>query len=142
MVGQTFVIKPKLVKNRRLDVVNVHRILRNMESKFIGFSISHPRFDSTTGHPHGIGLRVMVPSRAATKCRIVLNHRRAAKLTTPDDQRILKKSLTLEIEDERCRRLVCLSTLIQRVSANIAMRVPTRVVDIDKAHTALHHPSS
>ena len=44
--------------------MNMDRILRDMEAKFIGFAKGDSRFGSSSGHPHGEGLGVMIPSTA------------------------------------------------------------------------------
>ena len=74
MIRQTLVIKSKLMQNRRLDIMNVHRILCDVEPKLVCGSIRHPGFDPAACHPHRECLRVVISSSAATKSRVILNH--------------------------------------------------------------------
>jgi len=57
---QPLVIQAKQVKNRRLQVVNVHRPICDVKSKFIGRAEGNTTLHTTTGHPETKGLRMMI----------------------------------------------------------------------------------
>lgn len=39
-IGQLFVVEPKQVQNGRVQVMHVHRVLRDIEPQLIGLSVS------------------------------------------------------------------------------------------------------
>ena len=57
-------IDPNLMQDGRLQVAYAHWILCNVVPNVIGLAIS-PRFDASSGHPHGKGVGMVVPSDKA-----------------------------------------------------------------------------
>jgi len=51
------------MQNRRLQIVNMHRVLHHMKTQLVGLAQDNARFDSTPGHPHRKGLRMMIAPR-------------------------------------------------------------------------------
>ncbi len=60
--AQATVVKPQAMQDRGLDIVNVHRVLNDVEPKFIGAAERHPGPDSTAGQPHGERLGMVIPA--------------------------------------------------------------------------------
>ena len=85
-VGQSIVLHPKQVKYRRVKIVNMHSILDRMVSNFIRRAINEAGLDAATCHPDRVAIWVMIAPIST------LRDRRPAKLTRPDDQRILQQS--------------------------------------------------
>ena len=59
-VGQFFVIQTKQVKNRRLQVVNVHRAIGDVKAKFISGAEGDTALHTAAGHPKTERLRMMI----------------------------------------------------------------------------------
>ena len=75
------------MQQSRVEVVNMHSILNNIESDFIGFTVYVARFDATAGEPDGEAAVMMVPSVVAG-----LHHWRSSELATPNHQSIFKQA--------------------------------------------------
>ena len=88
-----------------------------------------------------IRLRVMVAAQAAAEGGVRLDHRRAAELAAPDDQRVVEQAALLQVL-RRARRLPGRSrrSCFLRLPATSRVGVPAFVVDVDEAHAALDHP--
>src|SRR5688572_28728215 len=90
--------------------------------------------DSTTGHPDGECIDMMVAAAA-------LPHRRASKLTTPQYERVFQHSALLQILHERGGRLIAeLADLLHPV-VEIAMVVPAAMIQLDESDAALRQTS-
>jgi hypothetical protein len=69
-------------------------------------------------------------------------HRRPAKLTAPNDQRLVKESTLLEVLNQGRCRAVYLATTVNLpesdvVFFDVTVAIPAPVVKLDKAHAAL-----
>ena len=85
LVREVFVVNSKKVKDRRLHVVDVNRVLRNVVAQVVGFADRLTTFDTAAGKPHGEGIRVVIPPAFATQSRIIFDHRRSAEFAAPND---------------------------------------------------------
>ena len=65
---------------------------------------------------------------------IGLDHRRAAELAAPDDQRVVEQPALLQVLDQRRRRLVGRAAVALQVAGDVRVRVPAFVIDVDEAH--------
>ena len=65
-VRQPFVVDTQAMQSRRIEVVDVDRILDDVAAKILAFTIGNPRFDPPAGHPYGeqqqISLQGILPS--------------------------------------------------------------------------------
>ena len=57
---ESFVIKSQQVKHGCMKVIYMNRVLYNVISKLICFSIHNSRFNPATGHPDRVGAWVMI----------------------------------------------------------------------------------
>src|SRR6266849_6470617 len=83
-VRQPGVVEAKQVKNRRVQIVDVHFILHRIEAEFVALAVSDAGLDAAARQPHRKGVGVMIAAIAAT-----LHHRRAAELASPENERVL-----------------------------------------------------
>src|SRR3546814_9686895 len=60
--AQFFMIQAKLVQHGGLKIVHVYRILRDVVSELIRFSIHNSWLNASPCHPHTKAARVVVPS--------------------------------------------------------------------------------
>ena len=60
--GQLLVVDSETMEDGRVEIVNVSRILHDVVTVFVGFSIGHSWLDASSRHPHGKTARVMVSS--------------------------------------------------------------------------------
>lgn len=59
-IGQSIVLHPKQVKNRRVKIVNMHSILDRMVADFIRRAIDEARLDAAPRHPDRVAIWVMI----------------------------------------------------------------------------------
>src|SRR3954470_2231920 len=98
-VGKFGVIEAEAMENGRLEIVDGDFILRDVVPEFIGGAIGDARLDSSAGHPHRKRVRMMIATDKIFVLRAIFVHRGAAKLTTPDNERIIEHSSLLKILD-------------------------------------------
>ena len=67
---------------------------------------------------------------------------RAAKFTTPHDERFLEHVALLQIFDEGPGGLVNVAALVADVPRQVVVLVPTTVEQLDTLHTTFRHPPS
>ena len=105
-MGQPLVVDAELMQDRRLQVMHVDRLIDDMEPKVIGRSIAEAPLHPAAGQPHRVRLRMMIATEASAECGIVLDHRRASELATPDDERLVEQAASLEVRHQRSRCLI------------------------------------
>src|SRR5947209_17985107 len=94
-VRQPLVIQAEQVKNRRLEVVDMHGILGDVEAEIVCRAVDQAGFDAAAGEPDCEGLGVMIAAEAALEDRVVLNHRGAAEFAAPDNKRVIAQAALL-----------------------------------------------
>ena len=93
-------IEPQAMQDRGLQVMHMERILADVEAEVVGLAQRLSRLDAPPGHPHRIGLGMMVAAFAAAQCHRRFNHRRPAKFAPPDDQRFIKQAPAFEVHHQ------------------------------------------
>jgi hypothetical protein len=78
--SQPLVVKSQQVQDRGLQVVDVNRVFADGKTEFVGLSLGDDGLDSTTCHPDGKRIDVMIASGRLA----VLAHGCPAKLAAPD----------------------------------------------------------
>ena len=101
------VLKAQKMQQRGMQIMHMHRIFGDIETKLIRGTQSQARFHAATREPHGECVWVMVASVTAA-----LHHGRTAKLTAPDDDGIFQQAALFQIPDQSRAGLVRLTTLI------------------------------
>ena len=61
---QLFVVDSQLVKNRRMDVVNVDGVAGHAVSKVVALAVGETPLESTARHEDGVRIHVMIASAA------------------------------------------------------------------------------
>lgn len=87
------VVDPKQMQHRRLKVVDVYRVFRHIHRQFVRFAIGEAWLHAATRHPQREGVRMMIVTPFGTIVNIALNERRAAKLASPNHQRVVEQSV-------------------------------------------------
>ena len=90
-VGQLLVIESHLIENGRVQVVDVDTVLDGRAAEHISGAVAVAGFHAATSHPDGEAVVIVV---AAV---FTLGSWCAAKLTTPDNERLIEEATGLEI---------------------------------------------
>jgi hypothetical protein len=99
LVGQALVIDAKKMKERGLEIVDVDGIFHGVESEVIGCAVGDTGLDSTSGHPNGEGVGMMIAAPTRAVVEIPLDKRSSSKLTAPNNQGVVEQTAHLEISD-------------------------------------------
>ena len=78
----------------------MHAIFDGVIPDVVGRAIDEPGLHAPAGHPDRVAVRIVVAAVAS------LRHRRAAKLTGPDNQRVLQQTARLQVLQQSRDRLV------------------------------------
>ena len=138
---QAFMIDPEKVKDRRLDVVDMNRTFDGVESKFIRPSERLTGADSTSRHPHRKGLRMVVTPQLSTQRSARLDHGCSSEFAAPYNQGVFQHATLLEILDQGGTRLIRLFALVLDAVFHVAVVIPARVIELNKANAPLRQPS-
>src|SRR4051812_42456050 len=129
-VGETFVapvveksqfrmVKPHEVKNRCVDVVHVCSALHSLQADFVGAAIYCSRLRPASRKPHAETGRVMIASTTA-----LLAHRRAPKLTTPDNESLVQQTAPLKIGEQSGDGAIGCTAHLFMIGVHIIVSIP------------------
>ena len=116
-----------------MQVMYVNRPIHHTEPELVALANRNARFNTTAGQPHCKGIRVMIASIIAS-----LDHGRATKLATPDDQSVIQQTSLLQILDERGTWLVRVTAILFQILDQITVLVPGLMKQLHVAHTIFH----
>src|ERR1043165_8569874 len=84
-IGQSLVINPEAIKNRRLQIMHMNRVLDNVEGEIIGLAVGDPRLDSTTSQPDGKAFAMVIAAIVVVgEAPLAVNG--TSELASPNDQ--------------------------------------------------------
>ena len=90
-VGQSFMVQPKEMQHRGVQIMDMHPILNCIPSEFVCGSKGHAAANSTASHPHRKSKRMMIPAVFSLGCRS------PSKFSAPDHKRVLQKAASFQI---------------------------------------------
>src|SRR5262249_21116603 len=102
----------------------------------IGGTDHLPALDAAPGQPHREAMWVVVASGRP------LAHRRASKLTAPDNERVAQQSPRLQVFQQAADWPIALATKPAVILLDVRVRIPAvgvAAVDLHEADAALHH---
>ena len=121
--------------------MDVHGILDNVEAQVVGLANNLAAPQAATGHPHAVGVRVVIATGTVGIVRPAkLHHGSPAKLPAPDHERLVQKPALLEVSDEVGVRLIDLLAPLRQVLVQPAVVIPARVHHQHETDSPLDHP--
>ena len=111
-VREPFMLDTHQVKNSCVQVANMNGIDDGVIAIVIRRSVSHATLDPTTSHPNGKGIGVMISAPPRTVVKISLKEGRTAEFASPNYESFVEKPSSLQILNESCRGLICVTALI------------------------------
>ena len=109
-------------------------IFDGVETNFVGRAMDCSCTNSTTRHPHGETVRVMVASIGFTRN---LGDRGTPEFAPPDHQRILKETALLQVLDEGGDGAVDATALPDVLLLDVGVGIPSSVVQLNESDVAL-----
>ena len=137
--SEAFVVDAAKVKDRRLHVVDVDRVLRDVPAVLVGLAVHVTGLDAAAGEPPRVGPAEVVT--AARLLRVTLAERGPAELAAPDHERVFEHAALLEVADERGRGPLGVDALLFELREQVVVLVPTRVHELHEAHPVLEQPA-
>jgi hypothetical protein len=108
------------MQDRGMQIGDMDFVFDDVEAHLVRRADRDAAFDAAAGHPHGEGLRMMIAAHAATKRDAGLDHRRAAKFTAPDDERVSSRP--------RCLRSLTSAALAWSVFLQLLRTLPSTLL--------------
>src|SRR5665213_1781551 len=94
--SEPFMIYAHQIQQGGLEVMHVHRILYNVITEIIGFSIGDPSFHAGAGHPHGETARMVIASIIICS-ELSLGIYGTAEFAAPDHQCVFQHAPSFQI---------------------------------------------
>src|SRR5580698_1726975 len=117
-----------------VQIMNMDFIFNNVKPKLVRFTQHQPRLDASTCHPHRESIRMMIAPIVSA-----LYHRCAPEFPAPDHQSIIQHPSLFQVFNERSRSLIGFVAIDLNVLCEIAVLIPSLVINLNEPNPALHH---
>lgn len=139
-IGQSGVIDPQQVQDRRVEIVNMHWILSDIVAVFIGLADDMSSSNTGSGDQCGKASRVVIPSVVVGR-QSTLRINGPAELASPDDEGIVEQASFFEVFDQGSGGLIGVAALeFDRVGQS-SMMVPAHVKKLNESDIAFSESS-
>ncbi len=118
----------------------MNRILDDVVGKVVGLPMVDPWLEPTTGNPGAEAATVVIPA-VVVFGEFTLTVDGAAELAAEDDNGIFEQATLFKILDQSGSRLIDGFTIVRQVLWQIVVLIPASMKELNKAYTALSHPS-
>ncbi len=132
-------IEAEEVKNRRVQIMNMHAVFDGGEAEFVGRAVDVAGFHAAAGHPHGETVVVVVAPVHLPGIRAgsgKLDGGRAAEFAAPDDERFVKHAEPLQVFQKRRDGLVAFTGETSVFFLDFVMAVPWLPLAVPQLHEA------
>ena len=87
--GKTLVVNSEQMQNRGMQIMNMHRVFRDIVAVLVGPTVAESRLNSTSSHPNRKATRVVISAKVILR-QLALAVIGPSELAAPDNQRILQ----------------------------------------------------
>ena len=119
VVGQSLVVEPHKMKDRRVEIKHGGLIHDGLESEFIALSIAERLLDPGSGEEAGERVGVVIPPRT-----IALKKGHASEFSAPYDQGVLHKASSFQVLNQRGGWLIHDFGLHRVSLQDVGVRIP------------------
>jgi hypothetical protein len=91
-VSKALVVEAETVKDGGLEVVDVNGVFDDVKAEFIRGAIGEASFYSTTSHPHGEGLGMVIATEAAAERSVIFDHGSTTEFAASNDEGIVQQT--------------------------------------------------
>ena len=137
LVAELLVVKTEQMQDRRMEIVDVDRVFHNIIAEIVSFPINLATTTTSPRHPHRETAWMMVAA-VVFFGQPPLRINCPAKLTTPNDQRLIEQTPLLQILNQSITGLIDVTTLAGKPASHIRVRIPIVEIDLHKADTPFH----
>ena len=110
-----------------MEIVDVHRVLLGVVAELVGGAVGDPALHAASGHPHGEGVGMVISPKGLAGN---LGDRRATKLASPDDERVVEQPALLEVGQKRCGGSISSGALASMLPLDVRVRIPSSVIEL------------
>src|SRR5579863_7801859 len=128
---QFLVVETHEFEGGGMEVMNVDGIPDDVVAEIVRFAVD-TWLDAAAGHPNREAAGVMVPAIIIGR-QLTLAIVGATKLSAPNDQGFVQQSALFEVRHECGRCLVDVFALTSYFGRQVAMTVPSLMVELDEA---------
>ena len=139
-VREALVVDAEQVEHRRLEVVDVDRILDDVVREVVRLAVDDAALHTAAGHPDAVAAG-MVVAAVVVGGEGSLRVDRAAELAAPDDQGFVEQAALLQVLNQGPGRPVDVAGLRRQHGRQDAVDVPAPVVDLDESDPAFDQAS-
>src|SRR5438128_5177773 len=136
---QPRVLDAKAMQQRRIEIVDVDRVLDNVVAIIVGGAVADARPETAARDPHRETAAMMVAAVIGGG-ELTLAVDGSAEFAAPNDERIVEQATLFQVPDEGGARLIHVETLAANLPGQVTVLVPTAVHELDEANAALDHP--
>src|SRR6476660_9047824 len=117
-------IETEEVQDRGMEVVDGHRVARDMPGEIIRLTVDLATLDASTRHPKAEGIGMMITAGDLLESGTILPKRGAAELTAPHHQCRVEQPALLEVLQQGGNRLVYHAAVVRELRIEAAVVVP------------------
>src|SRR5215510_16061770 len=123
------------MQHRRLQVEDADRVRDDVVAVIVGLADRDTLLYAAAGDPHREIARVMIaPVIGLGQLALAID--RAPEFPAPDDQRVVEHASSLQILNERRRRLIRALALKRQIARQVAVLIPASVIKLNEANAA------
>ena len=134
--GEAGVVQTQQVENGGVEVVDMHRVRDDIVGKVIRLADDRAALDPAAGEPEREAARVMI-TPVIRRGELPLRIDAPAEFAAPNHHGVLQQSALLQVLDKGGAWLVGVVALGADVAGQIAVLIPSTVVELDEANPAL-----
>ena len=119
-------IEAKEMEQGGVKVMHVNRVLGDVESEIVGFTMDMPRFEAATGHPEAEASIMMIAAIVAA-----LYHWGATELAAPDYDGVIKQASLFEVSHQGGAGFVGIERVLLQPFHKIRVLIPCFMKQFD-----------
>src|SRR5688572_21307991 len=89
LIRQLRMVNAEQMQNRRMQIMDVHRVFRNVVTEIVSYAITEALLDARTGKPYREAARVMI-SAVVVCCQFSLTVDGTAEFPAPNNKRVIQ----------------------------------------------------
>src|SRR5262249_8262192 len=134
------------VQDGGLEVMNMNFVFGDGETKLVGFAVHDARFHPATSKKNGETIRVMISAQDLAFGCAPLAEWGPAKLTAPNDQRVIQQAALPQIADKSRYRLIhpraffC-KAVVDTLRLDGAVEIPAPVKKLNETDALFEQPT-
>jgi len=136
---QLLVIQAQLMQDRRVQVMDMDRVLRHIPAPVVGAAVGEPLLEAAAGDHDAADAPVVIPPVVAAGER-PLTDGGAAELAAHDHDGVVQQATLLQVRQQRSDGLIDLFALARQGAGQPAVVIPPSIADLHEPHIPFREP--